>query len=348
MRPTCYTSSSIGPCPNLNQNFLDRPESVSMTWDDAFFLGSLRDDKSWFKVYHQCEPPEVLDVIDRLAQIHRYYDLIMAWDDRVLRECPNAVFLTESGCSWLDRKNPAMNGGKLSPFPLNGSATGVSPYQNMEGWAKSIDHGVIVPEYKACDVSQKRFEVAFLTSSKGFTVGHKLRLDIFDALPELIGSLKIWKHRSPPRIPDKREVLEPRMFAISPENSQHNGYYSEKLVDCFIAKTFPLYWGCPSLSRYFNPDGYMYFENVADLLQKLEQLTPEFYASRLPAIEENHRIALQSVHQWDMMENYITHGIERKKAGLSPVVPEPVTTPELGVRIPSPSITLRRPLRRCQ
>lgn len=335
---TCYTSSSIGPCPNLNQNFLDRPETVSMTSDDAFFLGSLINDQSWFKVYHQCEPPEVLDVIDRLITIHEYYDLIMAWDDRVLKECKNSVFLTESGCSWLDRKQ-----GKLSPFPLNGSAVGISPYQNLEGWTKSIDHGVIVSDYQACDVSKKRFEVSFITSSKGFTVGHQLRQAIYEALPGKVGALSVWKHRSPPRIPDKRVMLEPTMFTIAPENSQHNGYYSEKLVDCFIAKTFPLYWGCPSLSRYFNPDGYMYFTDVNDLLRKLERLSPEFYFSRLPAIEENHRIALQGVYQWDLMESYINHGIERKKAGLSPVEPKP--EPPV-IEPPLPAIPLHRPLRK--
>lgn len=322
-RPVCYTSSSIGPCPNLNKNFIDRPETVSMSWDDAFLLGSLIEDKAWFKVYHQCEPPEVLDVIDRLIEIHKYYDLIMTWDDRVLKECKNSVFLTESGCSWLDRKNPAMHGGKMSPFPINGSNIGASPYQNLEGWTKSIAHDVIVP-YEACNISAKRFEVSFITSSKGFTIGHQLRQRIYETLPECIGDLKVWKHKSPPRLDSKKPMLDQTMFAIAPENSQHNGYYSEKLVDCFIAKTFPIYWGCTSLERYFNPKGYILFDSVDDLLDKLSKLTPDFYVDRLPAIEENHKIALQSVYQWDLMENYITHGIELKKAGMPPIYREEV------------------------
>ena len=133
------------------------------------------------------------------------------------------------------------------------------------------------------------------------------------------------------------------MFSIVPENSQHNGYYSEKLVDCFIAKTFPLYWGCPSLIRYFNPEGYMYFDSVKDLFGKLENLTPEFYFSRLPAIEENYKTALQSVFQWDLMEKHITHGIERKKLGLSPVEIEE-TPREIPIIVPTH--TLNRPLRK--
>lgn len=284
--PRCFPSSSIGLSVDIGPNFKDRPEYYSISWDDAFEFGSLRNDQSWFKVLHMCEPPEVLDVVERAIQIQDYYDLILTWNDKVLRECKNAKFLTESCCSWIDRRA----GGSVKPCP------GVGFEVNYEG----------------CDVSKKRFEVSFLTSSKGRCPGHILRQEIYEKLPESVGGLKVWKHRSPPRIDDKRTMLEPVMFSIAPENSRHNGYYSEKLVDCFVAKAFPLYWGCPSLSRYFNPKGYMYFDSCEDLLKKLPLLTPDFYKERLPAIEENFAIALKSVHQWSIIEQRITEGIEEK------------------------------------
>jgi Glycosyltransferase family 10 (fucosyltransferase) C-term len=295
-RPVCFTSSSIGPCPTLNQNFLERAETVSITWDDAFCLGSLINDNSWFRVMHQCEPPEVLNIVDRLIEIHRYYDLILAFDERVLRECPNAVFLTESACSWLPRKF-----GAIDPF-------GEMRYENGV-----LHKNPVVMSYEGCDVRAKKFAVSFLTSSKRQFPGHILRQEIFERLPERFGELEVWKHRSPPILSDKRTVLEPYMFSIVPENSRHSGYYTEKLVDCFIAKTIPIYWGCTNLCNFFNMDGIVQFENWDDLKGKLESLTPQFYADRLTAIEENFHIALKGVHQWDQIENYITAGIEKKK-----------------------------------
>ena len=142
-RPKCYPSSSIGLTVDISGNFLDRPETYSISWDDAFLFGSLRDDVSWFKVLHLCEPPDVLDVIDRTIQIHEYYDLILTWNERVLNSCKNAQFLTESCCSWIDRKS----GG--SPAPL---------LHNFEGFGKA-PLSPIVANYQPCDVNLKRFEV---------------------------------------------------------------------------------------------------------------------------------------------------------------------------------------------
>jgi hypothetical protein len=160
-------------------------------------------------------------------------------------------------------------------------------------------------------VTAKKFAVSFLTSSKGHLQGHQLRQDIFNRLPAF-RNVPVWKHRSPPKIDDKRTVLEPYMFSICPENSRQNGYYTEKIVDCFVAKTIPIYWGCPNLGEHFNLDGVIQFENYDDLVRKLQSLTPEFYKDREPAIEENFRRALQGAHQWDLIEGYIADGLRRK------------------------------------
>ena len=292
-KPRCFTSSSIGPCPTLCDNFLQRDVTTSITWDDGWNFN----DDSWFRTYHQCEPKAVLDVVDKLIANHRYYDLIMAFDERVLRECPNAVFLTESACSWLPRKWNA-----------------IDPLGNMNYGDGIVHKNPVVMHYEGCDVNAKQFAVSFLTSSKRQHEGHMLRQEIYERLPERVGELAVWKHRSPPIVPDKRTVLEPYQFSIVPENSKQSGYYTEKILDCFIAKTIPIYWGCPDLCKHFNMDGIVQFEGWSDLYSKLSTLGPNFYTERSAAIEDNFQRALQCIHQWDQIENYITLGIAKKKA----------------------------------
>jgi hypothetical protein len=231
--PKCYTSSSIGPCPDLHKNFLQREESVSIYWDDAILCPP--QDDAFFKVVHQCEPPEVLNIVDKLISNHTHYDLIMAFDERVLRECPNSVFLTESACSWLPRKWDTQD-----PF-------------GVMNWDGVRHKNPVEMNYQPCNVSKKEFAVSFLTSSKNMFPGHKLRQEIYEKLDPAYGDLRVWKHRSPPIISDKRTILEPYMFSIVPENSEHNGYYTEKLIDCFIAKTIPIYWGCPDIGLSLTP-----------------------------------------------------------------------------------------------
>lgn len=63
------------------------PPGVSITFDDGFDLT----DTSEYKVFVQCEPPDYLDIIDKLIANHKFYDLILAWHEKVLQTCPNAV-----------------------------------------------------------------------------------------------------------------------------------------------------------------------------------------------------------------------------------------------------------------
>jgi hypothetical protein len=295
-RPTCYTSSSIGSAPDLHKNFLERVEPVSIYWDDSKFV----DDGAFLKVFHHCEPPEVMPgIADRIIENQKFFDVIMTYDPRVLQSCPNAVFLTESSCSWIDRKAGGSPAPFIHSFPDGPAA--LSP---------------IVPNYQGCNVSGKHFSASFLTSSKGSLPGHQLRQELFNKLPENVGSMKIWKHRSPPRIDDKRPTLEPYMFSIVAENSRHAGYYTEKIVDCFVAKTIPIYWGCPSISEHFNMGGILKFETYEGLMCMLRDLGPELYASMLSSIEENFNKALLGVHQWDLIEQYITNGIASKHSDI--------------------------------
>lgn len=306
MYPNTFTSSAIGPCPDLKYNFLDRYEAVSITWDDGFDFS----DDTWFRVFHQCEPPEVIDIIDKLIENHEFYHLILAWDERVLAQCPNAVMLTESACSWLDRKNSALQGFTTKAFD-----------ESQEGGksaAFSKAGQKIVDNYRPKTVQEKEFKASFLTSSKAWAPGHVIRQEIFDTLPNRVGGLDIFKHKSPPIIPDKRDVLEGYQFHIVAENSSHNNYYTEKVVDCFVSKTIPIYWGCPNIGAHFNPDGIFSFRTTEELEGILKNLTPETYFSRQRAVEENFSKALLNVYQWDWIEIHITEAIEKRLRTFSP------------------------------
>jgi hypothetical protein len=118
---------------------------------------------------------------------------------------------------------------------------------------------------------------------------------------------------SPPRIPDKRTILEPFQFSIAVENAMHNNWFADKIVDCFIAKTVPIYWGCPNLDQYFNMAGVIRFSSYEDMEQKIAALTPEVYGTMLTAVEDNFTRALQYVHTLNRIDEKITEGIANKQ-----------------------------------
>lgn len=319
--PRCFPGSTFGPCPDLYKNFDERSDTVAIFWDDS--IVSVGQDESFFKVAIACEPKSVLDLTEAFIARHKEFDLILAHDQRILSECPNAKFLTESCCSFLPKKAGGV------PFPI---------LHYFEGYGK----GPLSPteeNYIPCDATLKEFSVSYLTSSKAATVGHQLRQEIYDKLPSSVGDLRVYKHRSPPRIEDKRSVLNTFQYHICIENGRYAGYYSEKIVDAFMTKCIPIYNGAQDIGKHFNPEGILLFENWDELHRKLLTLTPGFYRSRTEAIEENYQRALRRAFQWDQIEAYLNEGIRSKHE-------VPVSQTIVVPTVPRESRFTRRPLRR--
>ena len=86
------------------------------------------------------------------------------------------------------------------------------------------------------------------------------------------------------------------MFGIAIENFSHRGFFTEKILDCFLLKTIPIYWGCSNIEDFFNIEGIIRIENADDAIYSINNLTKEFYISKKDIIEENWRIAQQYVN----------------------------------------------------
>jgi hypothetical protein len=86
------------------------------------------------------------------------------------------------------------------------------------------------------------------------------------------------------------------MFGVAIENTQHNGYFTEKILDCFLQKTIPIYWGCSDINEMFNENGIITFTSIDDLIRKVNKLDETYYKDRLDVIDENYNLALQYIN----------------------------------------------------
>ena len=93
------------------------------------------------------------------------------------------------------------------------------------------------------------------------------------------------------------------MFSICIENSSNSGYQTEKIIDALLTKTIPVYWGCTNIGDYYNLDGIIHCKDENEIIQKVNQLTPEYYYSRKDVIEENWQKALQYRHYVKQIAN---------------------------------------------
>ena len=49
----------------------------------------------------------------------------------------------------------------------------------------------------------------------------------------------------------KWDGLENYSYSIAIENESLKNYFSEKFTDCILARTIPIYYGCPNISDFF-------------------------------------------------------------------------------------------------
>jgi len=50
--------------------------------------------------------------------------------------------------------------------------------------------------------------------------------------------------------------LNPYVYTIVLENSQEQNYWTEKISDAYLSWCMPIYWGCPNISDFFEPQSY--------------------------------------------------------------------------------------------
>ena len=139
----------------------------------------------------------------------------------------------------------------------------------------------------------KTNNVSFVTSSKSQSVGHKLRLDIFELLKrvDVSNGLQYYSHMSPPFHHRRNDFFETSKFHIAVENSKQKNYFTEKVIDCFASKTVPIYYGCPNIGDWFSMDGVITFNDIEELETIIKHLDADSYANRLEAVEKNYEIA---------------------------------------------------------
>jgi hypothetical protein len=235
--------------------------------------------KDSFKVFIDSNEPSVCymkEIEEDILNFSNYYNLILTTNPNVLKNIKHSkLFLY--GTTWLNKKN------------------------NDKTYLGEVSEnfcGFNLP---------KENNISFLKTNKSVNAintvpGYKLREKIWIKRNEFIKEVKFYysnvgdntsylKHDGPLPDDDKLNLFKSK-FSIIIENSEETNYFSEKLIDCLLGKTIPIYWGCPNIHDYFNCDGFLLFKNEEDITTKINNLNlNEFYDKNIELIESNFEIA---------------------------------------------------------
>jgi len=221
------------------------------------------------------EPNEFFGLHTHATQYQNLYTVILSWDQNLLDNCLNGVKFTYNGCT-LDEE-----------------------YINQ------------------VDTRKKQFQVSFLCGAKKLVEGHILRHKVYN-LESQIKIPKKWYYvledydfttntrpgysnysKDLSHIPKnidvigygRRVLFNNSMFNVVIENVNHNNWYN-KIGDNFLTKTLPIYWGCPNISDFgYDERGIIRFNSPKELINIINNLTPNDYYEKLSYINYNHELA---------------------------------------------------------
>ena len=145
---------------------------------------------------------------------------------------------------------------------------------------KSKNISVICSDHTWLPGHKKRF--AFVNKLSGH---FKDRLDVFG--------------RGVNPVNDKFDGLAAYKYSVAIENCFIPGYFTEKLTDCYLTHTMPVYAGCPDIHNYFDPTSMMVIdmEDFKDAVNKIERLLEDDpYDSLLSLIKKQKMQYLESYH----------------------------------------------------
>jgi hypothetical protein len=139
--------------------------------------------------------------------------------------------------------------------------------------------------------------ISMIASNKNTTEGHKTRLYWANKLKnhlDLYG--RISKETT---IESKEVALNDYMFSVVVENGFFDTYFSEKILDCFVTGTIPIYWGTNSISKYFDERGIIFLDDSFNI----NDITRELYQSKLEYVKTNFDVAVRE--EYETLEDYI-------------------------------------------
>jgi hypothetical protein len=223
-----------------------------------------------FSVLYLCEPEPILPWMTRYARAHLdLFDLVVVSSEHLVGLSPKIVPL-EFGTAWVPVDSPR---------------------------------------------SVKQPGVSFLVGRKRRAEGHRLRHAVWRRQEEIRVPKRFFvSHRGWPRklawlrgmpgldplpanpwgwpvLGDSKLPLFESRYHLAIENCQSRFYFTEKIIDCFLTDTIPIYWGCQNIGDYFDMRGIRLAHTADELIAACHAATDEAYAASVEAIAENRRRA---------------------------------------------------------
>lgn len=207
--------------------------------------------------------PKDYSLFRRYKGLENDFTAIFTYSDRILNEVHNAKFLPVCAVPWYGTER---GGGALSE----------SQFMNKTKNVSIVSSGKV-----KCLLHNYRIDCARRCRKEGLA----------DAFGTFDGG-------APIKI---AESLTDYRYSIAIENDVNAYFFTEKITNCFLSMTVPIYLGASRIGDFFNKDGIIFLSEKDDIKKILSQCSEKDYLSRLDAIKDNYQRAMEYRNIWDWM-----------------------------------------------
>ena len=173
--------------------------------------------------------------------------------------------------------------------PLQNSSNTVLSHGYL-GWHFSHNYTF----FEQLAVPEKKNRISCITSTLSQLKGHQLRVAFVKMLGRELPEIDFFGKGSF-FLPDKLDALLPYCYSIAIENSAAPYYFTEKINDCFLAYTVPVYYGCSNIEKYFPEKSFIRIDikNPGKAIELIKEIIlHDNWEERLEAVKEARELVL--------------------------------------------------------
>lgn len=211
--------------------------------------------KNEINILFLCEPDTISNIIKKIPCSNHLFDFILTHNEEVLKKYKNSRLFVFNSV-WATHKSYEPKEFGISTIVGNKTFT-KNQIMRQELWLKQDK----IPNKK------------FYASS-------------FGAPENIMGNDVIF---------DKKDELFKYQFHIAIENCSIDNYFTEKILDCFITKTVPIYCGCNNIEKFFNDKGIIKFKNIKECIEKCKNINSNTYSEMFFYVEENYKKSIEYI-----------------------------------------------------
>ncbi len=170
-------------------------------------------------------------------------------------------------------------------------------------WRFSMNNIMAIKKTRNNIKNRKKFCVAVISNNSSFA---NFRLNFINQLNKYkkVDMAGKANNNIGKVIENKIEFLSSYKFSIAMENSEGDGYSSEKIIDSFLSGTIPIYYGDYMIDEYINPNSYILIKGEKDIQEKIEYIKK---------IDNNKKLYRKILNQNVFINSDISKKIEKSK-----------------------------------